>query len=366
MLSVKSQAEMTIVDPLLKKLGWNAFFGAGFVKFAGMYEPGRVSSVHKNSFEVYTKNGEERARLSGNIRDGGERPAVGDWVAVSRDPTGLLTINAILPRTSKFSRKDAGTMREQVLVANIDAAFIVTSLNKDFNLRRLERYLAIAKESGAEPVVILSKADLCDDIDRRMSELREIAPEVAAFVISSLEKKGLERLSPYLAEGKTVALLGSSGVGKSTLINALEGRDIQKTGEIREDDSKGRHVTTERDLILLEKGGVVIDNPGMRELSLYDAGEGLQEVFADIDELARHCKFSDCRHDTEPGCAIKKALKDGTLSEVRLESYRKLQKELLAVERKRNPELMAEERKKWKDISKMAKEIRKRKEKGYK
>lgn len=353
------------MDPLLKKLGWNAFFGAGFLKYAGVYEPGRVSTVHKSSFNVYTKDGERRARISGNMRDGGDRPAVGDWVALSKDATGLLTINAILPRKTKFSRKDAGRATgEQVLVTNIDTAFIVTSLNKDFNLRKLERYLAIAKESGAEPVVILSKADVCDDVNEKVSALREIAPGVAAYVISSIKGQGLDQLSPYLQEGKTVALLGSSGVGKSTLINALEGRELQKVGEIREDDSRGRHVTTERDLILLEKGGVIIDNPGMRELSLWDAGEGLLEVFSDIEALALQCKFSDCMHETEPGCAIKKALSDGTLSEIRLESYRKLQKEIRAVERKKNPELMAAEKKKWKKIGKMAKEVRTRKEQG--
>jgi ribosome biogenesis GTPase len=357
--------EMTIVDPLLKKLGWNAFFGDNFKEYAGEYEPGRVSTVNKNSYNVYTKEGEARARISGNLRREGNRPAVGDWVALSRDSTGLATIHAILPRKSKFSRKVAGTATgEQVMVTNIDTVFIVTSLNKDFSLRRLERYLAIAKESRAEPVVVLSKSDVCKDVEQKIGEVREIAPDITVFAISSVENRGIEQLAPYLKEGRTVALLGSSGVGKSTLINVLEGFERQKVGEIREDDSRGRHVTTERELVLLERGGIIIDNPGMRELQLWDVGEGLKDLFRDIEELERQCKFSDCKHETEPGCAIKKALSDGTLSSTRLDSYRKLQKEMLAVERKKNPELMAEERKKWKKIGKMAGEIRKQKEKG--
>ncbi len=182
--------------------------------------------------------------------------------------------------------------------------------------------------------------------------------------ISATEGRGLEQLSPYQREGRTIALLGSSGVGKSTLINALEGVERQKVAEIREDDSRGRHTTTVRELIVLERGGVIIDNPGMRELQLWDAGEGLQSTFADIEQLASQCKFSDCRHETEPGCAIKKAVAEGTLSEVRFESYRKLQQELLALERRKNPELMAAEKKKWKEIGKMAKQVRIRKERG--
>lgn len=357
--------EMTFVDPLLKKLGWNAFFGGHFREYAGTYEPGRVSTVRKTGYVVYTKAGEVRARASGSLRQCGDQPATGDWVALAMDVTGLATIHAVLPRKSKFSRKDAGRVTgEQVLVTNVDTVFVVTSLNKDFNLRRLERYLVVARESGAEPVVILSKADVCDEADQYLRDVNEIAPDVTAYVISSVESRGLDQLAPYLQEGKTVALLGSSGVGKSTLINALSGRELQKVGEIRDDDSRGRHVTTERSLILLEQGGVIIDNPGMRELQLWDVGAGLQSQFEDIEELGKQCKFSDCRHETEPGCAIRKALSEGTLSSVRLESYRKLQKEQLALERKKNPELMAAERKKWKNIGKLAKDIRKSKERG--
>jgi ribosome biogenesis GTPase len=268
-----------------------------------------------------------------------------------------------MPRKSKISRKDAGRVTgEQVIVTNVDAAFIMTSLNRDLNLRRLERYLAVVRQSGTEPVIVLNKADVCDDTEAMIKVVKDIAPDTPVFAISAVQKTGINQLTPYLRDGRTVVLLGSSGVGKSTLINALEGTERVKVGEIREDDERGRHTTTTRDMILLAEGGVIIDNPGMRELQLWDAGEGLQSTFRDIEELAARCRFSDCRHDTEPGCMIKKALDDGTLSEVRLESYRKLQREMLALERKKNPELMAAERKKWKKLGHMAEEVRRRKE----
>jgi len=345
------------VDNLLKKLGWNAFFGRHFREYVGLYEPARVSTVYKNGYKVYTKDGEVRARIIGNLHQKGDFPAVGDWVVVSKDNVGSVTIHAILPRKSKFSRKEAGKVtEEQVIVSNIDTIFIVTSLNRDFNLRRIERYLAIAKESKTEPVVILSKSDLFRDVDEKINEVLEIAPEIDVVAISATRNKGIEQLSPYLNDGKTVALLGSSGVGKSTLINALEGYKRQNIGEIREKDSRGRHVTTERELIMLEKGGLIIDNPGMRELQLWDAGEGMLDLFSDIIELEIQCKFSDCLHESEPGCAVKRAINDGSLSKNRLESYRKLQREIQAVERKKNPQLV--EKRKWKEIGKMAKEIK--------
>ncbi|MCD1295867.1 ribosome small subunit-dependent GTPase A [Methanocella sp. CWC-04] len=353
------------MDPILKKYGWNSFFEESFKDYPDGYEAGRVSIEYKNGFKVLTKDGEVRGKVSGKLRQTGIRPSVGDWVVILRDDSRTASIHSILPRKSKFSRKDPGRVAgEQVIVTNVDHVFIVTSLNRDFNLRRLERYVAIAKESGAVPVVILSKSDICDDPEERRKEVEEIAPGISVHVISAIKNTGISELMDYFSAGNTVALLGSSGVGKSTLINMIMGYERQKVSGIREDDDRGRHTTTERELILLDGGGIIIDNPGMRELQLWEAGEGLKETFSDIEELSRLCKFSDCKHDTEPGCAIKKAIKEGTLSEKRYQSYLKLQREFLAVEMKKNIGLKNMEKKKWKQISKYANQIRKNKEKG--
>jgi ribosome biogenesis GTPase len=306
-----------------------------------------------------------RARISGRLRRDGLYPTVGDWVALSSDDSGTNTISAILPRKSKISRKDAGRATgEQVIVTNIDVAFIMTSLNRDLNMRRLERYLTIVRQSGADPVIVLNKSDICDDVNERLNDVSAIAPEVPTYGISAAEEIGMGQLSQYLHDGRTVVLLGSSGVGKSTLINALEGTKRQKVADIRKNDCRGRHTTTAQELIVLENGGIIIDNPGMRELQLWDAGEGLQNTFQEIEELAVQCKFSDCRHETEPGCMIKKAIEEGTISQFRLESYKKLQRERLAVERKKNPALQVAEKKKWKKHGHMTEEIRNRKERG--
>jgi ribosome biogenesis GTPase len=300
---------------------------------------------------VATEDGDATVEITGRLHhaaEPGELPVVGDWVGL-RDSQ----IDAVLPRRSKFSRKTPFTeVSEQVLVANVDVAFLVMSFDElDFNVRRLERYLTTAWEGGANPVVVLNKADLAEDLDGQIAEIEAVAFGVPVHVVTALAGEGIDVLLPYLAGAKTGVLLGSSGVGKSTLINALLGEGRLATGEVRE-DGRGRHTTSHRELLLLPGGGVLIDTPGLRELQLWETDEGLEKAFADVTELVNQCKFSDCAHDTEPGCAIREALADGTLPSERWESYLKLERELAHLERKFDPRLRSEERKKWAAISK--------------
>ncbi|NHM29309.1 ribosome small subunit-dependent GTPase A [Bacillus sp. C11] len=318
---------------------------------------GRVALEHKRMYRVWTDAGELLCEVSGKFAfeavSREDYPAVGDWVVIKQRETGKGTIHALLPRISKFSRKTAGkTTEEQIIAANVDTVLIVNSLNEDLNLRRIERYLLLTWESGANPVIVLSKADLCDDIKAKAASVEEIALGVPVIAVSAENESGIDGLKAYLQPGKTVALLGSSGVGKSTLTNRLVGQEKQKVQEIRESDDKGRHTTTHRELILMDNGCILIDTPGMRELQLWESSDAIEETFTDIDKLGQECKFRDCKHEDEPGCAVRRAIGNGTLTEDRFISYKKLQRELAFLERKIDKRAHAEEKKRWKNISK--------------
>jgi ribosome biogenesis GTPase len=316
----------------LKKYGLTERFEQEAALYDGLFLA-RVSQQHRDLYKVIGESGELTAVVSGKLAYNADDqlgfPAVGDFVMVDRQDSssGSAVIHHVLRRKSVFTRKAAGTANdEQVIAANIDTVFICMSLNADFNLRRVERYLAIAWDSRATPVIVLTKADLCGDVGNKLEEISSVASGADVIVCSSENLDGLDSVIPHILPGQTVAFIGSSGVGKSTLINRLLGEDVLATKQIREGDDKGRHTTTHRQLLLLPGGGVVIDTPGMRELSLY-AGD-LAKTFEDIEELSRQCKYNDCSHTSEPGCAIRRAIERGTLSEKRFENYLKLRREI--------------------------------------
>ncbi len=312
----------------IKKIG----FTHRFTTEASLYTdfcPARVIFQSKNLYRVICDHGEKLAQVSGKFRyeakTPSDFPAVGDFVMIGGEENDNVIIHHVLSRKSAFIRKAAGTsMVEQIVAANIDTIFICMSLNNDFNLRRLERYLSIAWDSGAIPVVVLTKSDLCEDVEKRLHEAHTVAIGVDVLVTSAAHEDSYHQILPYIKEGETVAFIGSSGVGKSTLINILIGEEKQLINGLRNDD-KGRHTTTNRELILLKNGGMVIDTPGMRELGLENTD--LSRTFSDIDYLASLCKFRDCGHTTEPGCAVQKAIEDGTLPYERFLNYEKLKKE---------------------------------------
>ena len=343
--------------------GWNEFFEAGFRSYKGQgYAAGRVALEHKNLFRVYTEYGEVRAEVSGKLRheasNRSDLPAVGDWVVIRSRPEGeRVMIHVVLPRRTSFARKTAGARtEEQIVGANVDTVFLLTSLNQDFSLRRIERYLIIAWESGANPIIILSKSDLCDRLADAIDEVRSVARGVPVHAISVVTGEGLQDIAPYFKAGQTVALLGSSGVGKSTLINHLAGVERLRVQTVREHDDRGKHTTTHRELVLLPAGGLVLDTPGMRELQLWEGDESLQLVFDDIEELAGRCFFSDCRHEDEPRCVVREALATGTIDAGRYQSYEKLQKEIKYQARRKDKLSEIVEKKKWKKLSRFATE----------
>jgi ribosome biogenesis GTPase len=350
-------------------LGWDAGWDQAFARFAaGGRRPARVVAVHKETAIVRGDVGGDRpAAVSGRFRydalAASDYPAVGDWVAL--EPTAAAAGNddaaviaAVLPRRAAFvrsaadaSRRTAGNLAdEQVIAANVDMAFLVAGLDGDFNLRRLERYLAVAWSSGVTPVIVLNKADIARDLEARLVAVEGIAPGVPILVLSALTGDHVTDLEPHLARGHTSVVLGSSGVGKSTLVNTLLGEQRQAVSDVREDDSRGRHTTTHRELFALPGGALLIDTPGIRSLEVAGADEGVDAAFDDIAELATQCRFSDCRHDGEPGCAVRRAVTDATLGEDRLASYRKLERELAFAERREDPRARAAEAKRWRQI----------------
>jgi ribosome biogenesis GTPase len=327
-------------------------------------------AVHKDTSLVRDAQGlDGPATVSGRFRfdalASSDFPAVGDWVALEPASAGAgaddpATIIAVLPRRSAFVRSAADANRrtaghlvdEQVIASNVDVAFLVAGLDGDFNLRRLERYLAVAWSSGVSPVIVLNKADIARDLDGRLAAVSAIAPGVPIVVLSALTGDHLADLGAHLVPGHTSVVLGSSGVGKSTLVNALLGEQRQATADVRADDSRGRHTTTHRELFALPGGALLIDTPGIRSLEVAGADEGVDTAFDDIAGLAAGCRFTDCRHESEPGCAIRRALDAGTLGNARIESYRKLERELAHVERKGDPRAQAAERRRWRTIHK--------------
>jgi ribosome biogenesis GTPase len=344
----------------IASFGWGDALADEFQPHADAgLRPGRVAIQHRGAYVLLTEDGEVWAGIRGRLRHAADStadlPAVGDWVAYDHaEGAERAAVHAILPRRSAFRRKQAGfETAEQVVAANVDVLFLVSSLNQDLNVRRIERYMTLAWESGADPVLVLTKADLCTDVGAAVALVETVTFGVPVHVTSALTGEGIDGVRAHLEGGRTGAAVGSSGVGKSTLVNHLCGEERLVTREIR-DDGRGRHTTTHRELIVLPGTGCVIDTPGMRELQLWDSEEGLERAFEDVESLIADCRFSDCAHDTEPGCAVRSALADGRLESERFESYRKLQRELHWLEIRHDARARSEERKRWRAINKEA------------
>lgn len=325
----------------LRALGWSAELAEHVEQGLA---PGRVVAVHRGVFDVATAHGSVRARLPGRLAYDGVDVAVGDWVALAG-----ATIRSVLPRRSAIVRSAAGrTSESQTLAANVDVAFVVSSLGPDLEPRRIERYLVTIWESGAMPEIVLTKADRMDDPWGLVAEVEAVAVGVPVHVVSAMTGQGCDALRARLGEGTTAVLLGSSGVGKSTLVNRFAGRELMAVNETRADDDEGRHTTTHRELIRLPGGGIVIDTPGLRELQLWDGGtDSVGHAFSDIEELAAECRFNDCRHGTEPGCAVQAALGSGELSRERHQSWLKLQRELRLMAIRADARVRRDEKRKW-------------------
>ena len=344
---------------MLDRYGWDervaAQFGAAAV--AGS-RPGRVLVEHRGQYVIVGVDGTLDGAISGRFRhhasSSEDFPAVGDWVVytVEADAAGAV-VHSVLPRRSQFARPARGEMTgPQVVAANIDLILIVTALDHDFNLRRIERYTTLAWSSGAEPIIVLNKADVCADVPGRVADVATVAPGVPIRVLAARDGIGLETLTPLLEPGRTVALLGSSGVGKSTIVNALLGYERQQTAEVRPDDQRGRHTTTVRELLVTDSGVLLIDSPGMRSVGMWEIEAGLDEAFADVAALAMDCRFSDCTHTSEPACAVNRAIAEGRLPAARLESLRKLGSESAALAARTDAIARAKSKRHWKIIHK--------------
>ena len=364
---------------MLQQAGWDEVWEKKFVDFAGNgLKPARVLAQHRHSYSIWTASGEADAEIAGALlyrAEAGGLPVVGDWVATRQySPTDVAIITDVLPRTTKFSRKASGSAgEEQVIAANVDLLFIVCGLDHDYNLRRLERYLVAAGQSGAQPIIVLNKADLCDDLTTRVAEVNTIAAEVPVLAISAVsqgrssQQNSAQTLLPMIAAGKTAALVGSSGAGKSTIVNQLLGTAAQATQPTRESDSRGRHTTTHRELFFLSNGGLILDNPGIRELQLWAQGfrqgspqSAVDEAFPEIEALAAACAFRDCTHTAEPACAVQQALASGEIDEARWRSYLKLQRELRHAAAQVDPNLRRKEKERWKKLCSGVKRNQKR------
>ena len=344
----------------LESLGWSPFFDEAFRphRDEGLV-PARVAVQHRGGYVVLTEDDELEAEAARRLVRTGELAAVGDWVGLRRLSDDQAIVEVVLPRRTVFSRKETmDRVGEQIVAANVDTVFLVSALGHDLNLRRLERYLTAAWDSGAEPVIVLTKSDLHPgDVAEAVADVEAIAFGVPVHAVSNVTREGLDELERYLGQGRTVALLGSSGVGKSTLVNSLLGEERMATAEVRADDERGRHTTSHRELVPLPGGALLLDTPGMRELQLWADEEALETAFADVSELAAQCRFSDCTHDHEPGCAVAAALEDGRLDPHRWESYRKLQAEIRALEIRQDKALQSAQRKRWRQLERSRRKV---------
>jgi ribosome biogenesis GTPase len=329
----------------LEQFGWNSYFASQFLQLAAAgAEPARVAWADRDRFFVWSESGEREATVAGRLRhDSGDWPTVGDWIVLEDGSR----IAAVLPRQTAFSRKETGAAsRQQIIAANIDVLFIVSGLDGDFNLRRIERYLLLAWESGAKPVVVLNKSDVCGNTGQAVADVSTIASGAPVVLVSALEGRGMTDLEAHLLSGQTAAVTGSSGAGKSTLVNRLLGQERQRVQEVRADDSRGRHTTVRRELLLAPAGWLLIDTPGLRELQLWATPGSIDVAFDDIAALATKCRFRDCRHQGEPGCAVAA----GGIDQSRLANYTKLQRELAHLDRKLDQRAAQEEKRKIKRI----------------